>query len=167
MAVEQTSGALAPERQEQTETGIGVQQGDQQYFQTQYRTEKGKAPEKRIANFLGWFSIGLGLAEVLAPKGFARLIGTKGKHTAFIRYACGLREITAGIGILTNRRPTRWMWARVAGDALDLAATGVSLASPDSNKTRVALAMTAVAGVTALDIADAKTLGSLPTHTAV
>ena len=41
--------------------------------------------------------------------------------------ACGLREIGTGIGILTSKDPSPWLWARVAGDALDIAAVGGGL----------------------------------------
>jgi uncharacterized membrane protein len=74
----------------------------------------------------------------------------------------GLREITAGIGILTNRRPAEWVWARVAGDAADLTCLGVALMSDDSDRGRVALATAAVIGVTALDIYDAQKLSTRP-----
>jgi uncharacterized membrane protein len=74
----------------------------------------------------------------------------------------GLREITAGIGILTNRRPAGWVWARVAGDAADLTCLTVALMSDDSDRGRVALATAAVIGVTALDIYDAQKLSSKP-----
>jgi hypothetical protein len=35
------------------------------------------ASEERLAHALGWFSIGLGLAEVAAPRGIAQLIGVE------------------------------------------------------------------------------------------
>jgi uncharacterized membrane protein len=74
----------------------------------------------------------------------------------------GLREITAGIGILTTRRPAGWVWSRVAGDAMDLALLGTALASKDSDKGRVAAATGAVIGVTALDIYNAQRLSTRP-----
>ena len=160
MAVQQTRRAVAPPHKEQAQDETGVQQRDRHYLRAQRQVSADDTPEKRMATFLGWFSIGLGLAEVIAPKKLARLIGTEGKHTSFIRFVCGVREITAGIGILTNRRPTQWIWARVAGDALDLAALGVAIMSPDSDKQRLALATTAVIGVTALDISEAQKLGA-------
>ena len=160
MAVQQTRRALAASQQPHTQPDSGVQQRDRHYLHMQRLRAAQDAPEERLANFLGWFSIGLGLAEVLAPKGFAKLIGSKGKHTAFIRYICGLREITAGIGILTERKPATWVWARVAGDALDMAALDVALMSGDTDKGRLAAAMAAVVGVTALDLYTAQRLST-------
>src|SRR5918992_3912186 len=76
---------------------------------------------ERVARGLGWFSIGLGLAELLTPRLVAKLCGGQGKHTGLIRLY-GLREIAAGLMIFSEgKRPTRGLWARVAGDAVDLA----------------------------------------------
>jgi uncharacterized membrane protein len=138
-----------------------VRQRDLQYLSVKRQRNSDSAPEQRLANGLGWFSIGLGLAEILVPKSFARMIGAKGKHTGIIRFL-GLREITAGIGILTNRRPAGWVWARVAGDAMDLACLGAALASPKTDRGRLLAATAAVAGVTALDITEAQRLGTDP-----
>jgi uncharacterized membrane protein len=160
MAIQQARRALAPTQDQHTAAAPRVQQRDRQYLQVKRQGASGNTSAERIATGLGWFSIGLGLAEVLAPKRFAKMIGAKGKHTGFIRFACGLREITAGIGILTNRRPAEWIWARVAGDAMDLTALCVALTSDDTDRGRLALATTAVLGVTALDIYDAQKLST-------
>lgn len=104
-----------------------------------------------LAAFLGLFSLGLGLAEVAAPRSLARLTGVR-FSPALIR-AYGLREIAAGIGILTARRPAAWLWGRVAGDALDLATLGAAYAEAGGrDRDRVTAATAAVAGVTALDV---------------
>ncbi|MEN3333627.1 MAG: hypothetical protein V7641_2992 [Blastocatellia bacterium] len=159
MAVQQTRRALAPSQEQHTHQDSDVRQRDRHYLDLQRQRAAEDAPEERLANGLGWFSIGLGLVEILVPKGFAKLIGAKGEHTGFIRF-CGLREITAGIGILTNRQPATWVWARVAGDALDLASLGVALTSEDADKGRLALATAAVVGVTLLDVLNAQQLST-------
>ena len=108
---------------------------------------------ERVATGLGWFSIGLGLAEVLAPDKVAELIGINdGDRTRAVLRSYGLREITAGIGILSQSQSAGWLWARVAGDVLDLASLGKVLASGNADRTRVATATAAVLGVTALDV---------------
>ncbi len=107
---------------------------------------------ERIAKALGWFSIGLGLAQIVSPRGLSRLIGVsdrKGSRRTMQLF--GVRELTSGLGILGKKRPAEWMWTRVAGDALDLAVLGRSLASPGAKKNRVAAATAAVVGVTLLD----------------
>ncbi len=60
---------------------------------------------QRRARGLGWFSIGLGLAEIGAPRSLARLIGiSDDDETRNTMFALGLREITSGIGILASPR---------------------------------------------------------------
>jgi uncharacterized membrane protein len=109
--------------------------------------------ENRLVNGLGWFSIGLGLAEVLAPDTFSELIGIrpKSKNRTVLRFY-GVREMAAGVGILSRSRPGGWLWGRVAGDVLDLSSLGSALTSRDADPTRVGLATAAVLGVTALDV---------------
>ncbi|MGH8270622.1 MAG: SRPBCC family protein, partial [Steroidobacteraceae bacterium] len=63
----------------------------------------------------------------------------------------GARELTAGIGILTQSDREPWLWSRVVGDTLDLAALSVALARR-GRRGRAAVALAAVAGVTALDV---------------
>src|SRR4051794_28108999 len=115
--------------------------------------------EERLARGLGWFSIGLGLAELLAPRGVAKVAGMRG-NTGLIRLF-GLREIASGIAIFAQRqRPAGAVWSRVVGDALDLACLGAAFASPDSDKGRVAFATANVLAVTALDVLCAQQLSA-------
>ena len=107
--------------------------------------------EERIARGLGWFSIGIGLAEIAAPGAMTRLVGVRGNYPALLR-ALGLREIAHGIGILANRKPTEWVWSRVGGDVIDLACLGAALLSPSASRTKIAAATAAVVGVTAMDL---------------
>jgi hypothetical protein len=114
--------------------------------------------EAPLARGLGWFSIGLGLAEALAPQAMARAIGAPG-YEGTVR-AFGLREIATGVGILAsgNRPPGGWLWARAGGDAMDLAFLGIAAGSPRANPARLALAAAAVAGVAVADVLCAQRL---------
>lgn len=118
---------------------------------TASRAEAGKAD--RLANALGWFSIGLGLAQIAAPRSVARLIGVKDddKTTTLMR-TIGVRELASGIGILNQPRAPGWAWSRVAGDVMDLALLGSALNASDNNRGRTVAAGAAVLGVTALDV---------------
>ena len=61
---------------------------------------------ERRGRALGWFSIGLGLAEIGAPRALARLIGiSDDEEVRNTMFALGLREITSGIGILSRPSP--------------------------------------------------------------
>jgi hypothetical protein len=82
-------------------------------------------PMRAPARALGWFSIGLGLAELAMPRRLARVAGMP-NVPALTRFY-GLREIGTGIGILSSRDPSPWLWGRVAGDALDVATVGAGL----------------------------------------
>jgi uncharacterized membrane protein len=112
-----------------------------------------------LAKALGWFSIGLGLAQITAPHGMARLVGASGDSTsqATMR-AFGLREITAGVGLLSKSHPTGWAWARVAGDVMDIALLGNTIRRDNPDRGRTIAATAAVLGVTALDVLCAERL---------
>src|SRR6185436_8716727 len=99
-----------------------------------------------LTRLLGWFSIGLGVCEVLRPGAVSRLAGAN-NHKSLVR-CYGLREIAAGVGILSDPNPGKWLWARVAGDVLDIA----SILKGSERGLVSAGALAAVAGVTALDI---------------
>ena len=106
-----------------------------------------------LAPTLGWFSIGLGLAEVGMAQRLGEFFGMR-EHTGLLRFF-GMREIAAGLGILSQPTPEQrapWLTARIGGDALDLLALGAALQTAGRKRRRVAWALAAVAGVTALDI---------------
>jgi len=115
----------------------------------------------RLASGLGWFSVGLGLAEVIAPGTVAGLIGIKPKQkTENLLRLYGLRELAAGIGILTQARPSGSLWARVAGDAVDLASLASAMANNRNDEGKLTFALASVAGITAADIYCAKQLSA-------
>lgn len=62
--------------------------------------------ERQLVQALGWFSIGLGLAELLAPRALGRAIGV-GDHPGVMRML-GVREIISGLGMLSERAPGTW-----------------------------------------------------------
>ncbi len=103
-----------------------------------------------IARGLGWFSIGLGLLEVAAPRRLCETLGLE--RQSGLLQAHGVREILAGLGILAAERPATWLWARVAGDALDLATLAPGLRESNRQRSIAAAAAAAVAGITLLDI---------------
>ncbi len=117
----------------------------------------GDGGEKRsLERGLGWFSIGLGVAQLASPGGVARLSGLRDddRNRSTMR-ALGLRELASGLGILGRRRPAGFLWARVIGDAMDLAILGRSFSSRSTDRDRLLVAMAAVGGVAALDMLSA------------
>ncbi len=120
-------------------------------YEEEYIDSGGPSVDPRLlTQALGWFSIGLGLTEILAPRALGRAIGV-GDQPALLRL-CGIREIISGVGMLSERYPSKWAMSRVAGDAIDLALLGAAARQPDADRARIALAATAVAGVTAIDV---------------
>jgi uncharacterized membrane protein len=113
-------------------------------------------PAQSLERGLGWFSIGLGAAAFTAPRLMCWLSGTR--SPALMRLV-GARELAAGIGILTQRDRTPWMWSRVIGDTFDLAALSVAF-TRGSRRGRAGVALAAVAGVAALDVLAAVRLTS-------
>jgi hypothetical protein len=111
-----------------------------------------------LARGLGWFSIALGVVELAAPRTLARNLGVEGREEVIATY--GLREIGTGIGLLTARDPTPWVWGRVAGDALDLVSLAPAATRGGRRGENAGLALAAVAGVTLLDLICAQWLVS-------
>src|SRR3954470_14677521 len=122
----------------------------------------GQDPDQQLARNLGWFSIGLGAMEILAPGFIARISGAPdSEQSRTVIQAYGGREIAQGIAILTSMpRPAGWMWGRVAGDVLDIGSVAVGMLSRDGNFPRGVLAITSLLGVTAIDYYCADKLSS-------
>ncbi len=53
--------------------------------------------EQNLAGALGWFSIGLGLAEVVAARSLGRYLGVENRSGLLRLF--GVREIVTGVGI--------------------------------------------------------------------
>jgi uncharacterized membrane protein len=125
---------------------LAVQRG----FMQNSLSKKIKSNPNEIADALGWFSIWLGVAELIAPRTLCRMIGAK-PNPGLVRLF-GLREIASGIGILSQGNKEKGLKSRVVGDALDLAVLGGAMVSRNSGKGKLVLATAAVAGVTAVDV---------------
>ena len=106
---------------------------------------------RALARPLGWFSIGLGLAELVAPRRIAEAHGAPLADTLVRGF--GLREIAAGVGILAAPRRSAGLWARAGGDLLDLGAAGLAAARARGRARTIALGSLAfVAGALAVDL---------------
>jgi hypothetical protein len=123
-------------------------------MKAQSRSEEGKddvPTPRRVARGLGWFSIALGFAEIIAPRAALRIAGVSGEPGLVRLY--GLREIVCGTGILLSSRPAPFLWGRVAGDGLDIASLAAGARSArkrDAGRT-VGNILT-LAGITAVDV---------------
>jgi uncharacterized membrane protein len=111
----------------------------------------------QTARRLAWFSVALGTAELFLPRLLASLAGARvGRRTSMTGVRLlGLREIASGLGILSQKNPAPWLWARVAGDVMDLAVLGRTLVEPRTERARTMTAIASVVGVTAMDLKSA------------
>lgn len=112
---------------------------------------------RKLARGLGWFSIGAGLAELLAPRVLAGFAGLKERHAGLLR-TFGLRELAAGVGILLSpARPAPWVWARVGGDVLDIVGLGRAMKG-NPRRASIGFALSNVLAATAVDALCARRL---------
>jgi uncharacterized membrane protein len=115
---------------------------------------------ERRARGLGWFSLGLGIAQLIAPRNVARLIGVRDdEHTCHVLRTIGVRELSSGAAILTNTESAGPVWTRVIGDVMDLGLLGLAMQSEDAQRDRLLAATVAVAGITLVDALSAAELG--------
>jgi hypothetical protein len=111
---------------------------------------------QRIGRGLGWFSIGLGVWEILGGRRLARLLGLE-QREGLVRLF-GVREVATGLGIFGSGPRSPWLWARVAGDALDLALLGSALRPTNPRRRAAGFALGNVLAVSALDVLCARRL---------
>jgi uncharacterized membrane protein len=113
----------------------------------------GDQPDQRIATGLGWFSLGLGAAQLLAPGALNRLAGIHDDAAARLaQRIVGVREVGAFAAIMADRpRPALPLWSRVGGDLMDLALLARAWERKRESTPRVALTIANIVGVTGLD----------------
>jgi hypothetical protein len=120
------------------------------------RPDRSLTVTDRVARGLGWFSIGLGIVELVAPGRLGRTLGLEGRERLLQAY--GGREIGAGVWALSDT-PAPAIWSRVAGDFADLATLGVGAREGNDEQRRNAyIALAAVAGITLVDLLTAASL---------
>jgi hypothetical protein len=146
----------------------GISAGAQVEFKTVVRAPRPRAAAVLkdddqavgLANGLGYLSLALGAAELVAPRTIAGSLGMP--EAAPVIRGYGAREIGAGIGMLSSTSPrakARWVWGRVLGDVVDLVTLGAGLGSENPKRGNVAGAMAVVGVVTVLDVMCALRLG--------
>ncbi|HEV2149994.1 MAG TPA: hypothetical protein VGR37_21535, partial [Longimicrobiaceae bacterium] len=106
---------------------------------------------QKLARGMGWFSIALGVAEIVGANQLSRAFGL-GNRAAGVLRVLGVREIGTGVAVLGTPRRAPGIWARVGGDALDLAALGSAFRVRGANRGALGVAVGAVAGAMLLDV---------------
>jgi uncharacterized membrane protein len=112
-------------------------------------------PQDGLTQFLGWFSLGLGVPQTAAPGSVCETIGVRvDDRSRFWMRVVGIRELVAAGGILGQRRPTGFVWARVGGDAMDLTLLALALAFKRECADRLLGAIGSVVGIAVADVVD-------------
>jgi hypothetical protein len=106
-----------------------------------------------MARALGWFSIGLGIVELVAPRSITRALGMEGRE-GLVR-ACGVREIGHGVLSLSVDKQVG-LWSRVAGDGLDIAVVMSEMRPDNPKRDNVGLALAMLLGITLIDVVGAQ-----------
>jgi len=109
-----------------------------------------------LARGLGYFSIALGVAELVAPAAICRAAGVRGLESIVRGY--GAREIATGVAILASHYPKPWIWTRVVGDVADIATVAAGVQQDKQSRGRSTLALASLAAVTLMDLACASGL---------
>ena len=119
---------------------------------------RSRSTQDRLAKNLGYFSIALGMVELLAPRAVCNAIGLRGMEPVIRAY--GARELATGVAILTSHDPEPWIWARVAGDIADIATVATGLQQDNTRTENNVMTLAALAAVTAVDVACARGLNA-------
>ncbi len=105
----------------------------------------------KASRALGVASIGLGAAEVLAPRWIDRKLGIKDHPT--VTRVIGVRDVISGIGTLARPTSAGWGFARLAGDVVRIALLGASIKA----SRRRALVLGALGAIVVIGVLDALT----------
>lgn len=105
---------------------------------------------RNLAIGLGWFSLALGITELLRPRAVKQQTGAPAPSPLVQAY--GAREIGSGLAILLSPNPNPMVWTRVAGDLLDLATLAPGLMPGNRRQANAAASFASVLLITALDV---------------
>lgn len=103
----------------------------------------------QLARALGWFSIALGVAEIVAPRQVARAAGLEGKERLVRAY--GARELMAAVPTLSMDKKAG-LGARIAGDVIDIVTLLPALGTRNPGRANALQALMFVSVVTVLDV---------------
>jgi hypothetical protein len=115
------------------------------------RVRAAPAVSPQISFMLGQNAIGLGLWGLFAPKGVNRFLGLSCTPQT-TQMLFGARELATGVALFSDPTRADALWARVAGDAFDIAVLSRLNRSENPQRGAARLALGVVLAVTALDV---------------
>jgi hypothetical protein len=136
-------------------SGIARSPGDPKVIETGPSSLK---PADSFGRALGWFSMGLGLTELFAPKVLTRWLGVEGNESVVRAY--GAREIASGVLCLSVNNDYG-AFSRAAGDVIDLASLAAAYRDDNPKKANVGIAIAAVTGIAIIDAIAGQSIRSL------
>jgi hypothetical protein len=136
-------------------SGIARSPGDPKVIETGPSSLK---PADSFGRALGWFSMGLGLTELFAPKVLTRWLGVEGNEGLVRAY--GAREIASGVLCLSVNNDYG-AFSRAAGDMIDLASLAAAYRDDNPKKANVGIAIAAVTGIAIIDAIAGQSIRSL------
>lgn len=119
---------------------------------------------ERLSWALGWASVGIGLTELAFAEDLSRVLGVSRRRSGLFK-VLGLRELATGWALLRQPPRSEWIWARVAGDVMDLALLAVTFREPRADRFWRGAITAAVAGATLVDVVAAVKQGRPDTDT--
>ena len=103
----------------------------------------------QLARALGWFSVALGVMELVAPGRVARAAGLEGKEGLVRAY--GARELMAAVPTLSMDKKAG-LGARIAGDLIDIVTLLPALSTRNPGRANAMQALMFVSAITVLDV---------------
>jgi uncharacterized membrane protein len=121
-----------------------------------------KTTGERLADFLAFFSLGLGVAQLTVPGMLNALAGIRNDAGSRLwQRIVGVREIGHFASIEANRpRPAAAIWGRVGGDTMDAILLAIAWSRKRDGTARLAATSANIAAIGALDVYTALRLGS-------
>lgn len=104
--------------------------------------------ETRLVDVIGWASVGVALVAFVAPSTLGRALGIGDRRK--LARSLGARDLVVGLGMVRARNRRSWVRARLAcdaGDAILLAAGGLSGHFPRAHALATAASAAALAAV--------------------
>jgi hypothetical protein len=104
-----------------------------------------------LSGALGNNAIGLGVWGIFFPKSVNRFLGLS-NSPATTQLLFGAREMATGVRLFSDPTDYRTLWARVAGDAFDIAVLSSLCRQANPKRGNARFALGVVLAVTALDV---------------
>jgi hypothetical protein len=105
---------------------------------------------------IGVGSVLVGIAALLAPRRVAAAAGIYADEAPEAVAAFGAKELATGGALLSPVKPGPFLWARLAGDLLDMGGLVAAFRRPGAKRSLILAGGAVVAVITFLDLITAK-----------